>query len=85
MFSHDLDRQRTSGSNSALHGASGSPAPTDLPNTRLRPVGHETTLRAAVERVVVSRTTIEIELAETVAGGDRNRILIISWTPPSPQ
>jgi site-specific DNA recombinase len=37
-----------------------------------------------VERVVVSRTTIEIELAENVAGGDQNRILIIPWTPPSP-
>ena len=78
------DRQRSSGLHSALHGASGSRAPTDLPNTRLRAVGHETTLRAAVERIVVSRTTIEIELAKNVAGGDQNRILIIPWTPPSP-
>jgi len=39
---------------------------------------------AAVERVVVSRTTIEIELAESAAGDDHNRILIIPWTPPSP-
>ena len=44
----------------------------------------EANLRAAVERVVVSRTTIEIELAEGVAGDDQNRILTISWTPPSP-
>jgi hypothetical protein len=34
-------------------------------------------LGAAVERVVVSRTAIEIELAESAAGDDHNRILII--------
>ena len=28
--------------------------------------------------------TIEIELAEGMAGDDQNRILIIPWTPPSP-
>ena len=32
----------------------------------------------------MSRTTIEIELAESAAGDDHNRILIIPWTPPSP-
>ena len=32
----------------------------------------------------MSRTTIEIELAEGMAGDDQNRILIIPWTPPSP-
>ena len=32
----------------------------------------------------MSRTTIEIELAEGVASDDQNRILIIPWTPPSP-
>ena len=42
------DRRRSSGLQSALHGAGGSRAPTDLPNTHLRAVGHETTLRAAV-------------------------------------
>jgi len=78
------DRQRPSGLHSALHGASGSRAPTDLSNARLRAAGHEIALRAAVERVVVSRTTIEIELAENVVGGEQNRILIIPWTPPSP-
>jgi hypothetical protein len=41
-------------------------------------------LRAAVERVVLSQTKIEIELAESAAGDDQNRILIIPWTPPSP-
>jgi hypothetical protein len=40
-------------------------------------------LHAAVERVVISQTTIEIELAEGMAD-DQNRILIIPWTPPSP-
>jgi site-specific DNA recombinase len=31
----------------------------------------------------MSRTTIEIELAEGMASDDQNRILIIPWTPPS--
>jgi DNA invertase Pin-like site-specific DNA recombinase len=44
----------------------------------------DTNPRAAVERVVISRTTIRIELAEEIAGDDQNRILIIPWTPPSP-
>ena len=38
----------------------------------------------AIERVVMSRTTIEIELAEGMTSDDQNRILIIPWTPPSP-
>jgi hypothetical protein len=41
-------------------------------------------LRAVVERVVISRTTIEIELAEGGMGDDQNRIRILPWTPPSP-
>ena len=32
----------------------------------------------------MSRTTIEIELAEGMTSDDQNRILIIPWTPPSP-
>jgi site-specific DNA recombinase len=32
----------------------------------------------------MSRTTIEIELAEGMESDDQNRILIIPWTPPSP-
>jgi site-specific DNA recombinase len=59
------------------HGAS-----TDSPV--VRPSDDEATLRAAIERVVLSRTTIEIELAAGIAGDDQNRILIIPWTPPSP-
>jgi hypothetical protein len=47
-------------------------------------VGNAANLRAAVERVVLSQTKIEIELAESAAGDDQNRILIIPWTPPSP-
>jgi hypothetical protein len=46
--------------------------------------GYDAALRAAIERVVMSRTTIEIELAEGIAGDDQNRVLIIPWTPPSP-
>jgi site-specific DNA recombinase len=62
--------------------ASGHGASTDSPAVRLS--DDDATLRAAVERVVMSRTTIEIELAEGMAGDDQNRILIIPWTPPSP-
>jgi site-specific DNA recombinase len=62
--------------------ASGRGASTDFP--AVRPSDDDATLRAAIERVVMSRTTIEIELAEGVASDDQNRILIIPWTPPSP-
>jgi hypothetical protein len=41
-------------------------------------------LSTAVERVVISRTSIEIELAEGMVSEDQNRIQIIPWTPPSP-
>jgi site-specific DNA recombinase len=41
-------------------------------------------VRAAVERVVISQTTIEIELFEERVADDQNRTLIIPWTPPSP-
>jgi hypothetical protein len=62
--------------------ASGRGASTDAP--AVRPSDDDATLRAAIERVVLSRTTIEIELAEGIASEDQNRILIIPWTPPSP-
>jgi hypothetical protein len=58
------------------HGAS-----TDVP--AVPPTDYAVTLRPAIERVVMSRTTIEIELAEGMASDDQNRILIIPWTPPS--
>jgi site-specific DNA recombinase len=79
------DRQRSSGLHSAQRGASGCGTPSDLPTARLSAVDRDANQGAAVERVVVSRTTIEIELAESAAGDDHNRILIIPWTPPSPQ
>jgi site-specific DNA recombinase len=62
--------------------ASGRGTSTDSP--AVRPSDYDATLRAAIERVVMSRTTIEIELAEGMARDDQNRILIIPWTPPSP-
>ena len=62
--------------------ASGRGASTNSPAGR--PSDYDATLRAAIERVVISRTTIEIELAEGMASDDQNRILIIPWTPPSP-
>jgi site-specific DNA recombinase len=49
----------------------------------VHPSDDDATLRAAIERVVMSRTTIEIELAEGMTSDDQNRILIIPWTPPS--
>jgi site-specific DNA recombinase len=61
--------------------ASGRGASIDSP--AMRPSDYDVTLRAAIERVVMSRTTIEIELTE-MASDDQNRILIIPWTPPSP-
>ncbi len=79
------DRQRSSGLYSAQRGASGRGTSSDLPAARLSAVDLDANPWAAVERVVVSRTTIEIELAESAAGDDHNRILIIPWTPPSPQ
>jgi DNA invertase Pin-like site-specific DNA recombinase len=78
------DRRSPNGSQTGRPGASGRGASSDLPAARLSAVDLDANLRAALERVVVSRTTIEIELGETVAGEDQNRILIIPWTPPSP-
>jgi site-specific DNA recombinase len=57
-------------------------ASTDPP--AVPPTDFAVTLRAAIERVVMSRTTIEIELAEGTASDDQSRILIIPWKPPSP-
>jgi site-specific DNA recombinase len=62
--------------------ASGSGASTDA--AAVRPSDYDATLRAAIERVVISRTTIEIELAEGMTSDNQNRILIIPWAPPSP-
>jgi site-specific DNA recombinase len=69
---HELHQPKASG-----HGAS-----TDAP--AVSPSDYDATLRAAIERVVISRTTIEIERVEGMTSDDQNRILIIPWTPPSP-
>ena len=56
---HELHQPKASG-----YGAStGSPA--------AHPSEYDATLRAAIERVVISRTTIEIELTEGMASGDQ--------------
>ena len=68
----ELDQPRASG-----HGVSADPP-------AVRPSDDDAILRVAIERVVMSRTTIEIELADGIASDDQNRILIIPWTPPSP-
>ena len=41
-------------------------------------------LLAAVERITIRRTTLEIQLAEGMAEDASDRILVIPWTPPSP-
>ncbi len=41
-------------------------------------------LSAAVERVTIGRETLEIQLAEGMAGDSSDRILAVPWTPPSP-
>ena len=41
-------------------------------------------LLAAVERITIRRTTLEIQLAEGMAEDSSDRILVIPWTPPSP-
>jgi hypothetical protein len=76
------DDHRSSGSQSGHQETSRAPA--DL-TARLAGAANNTAdLRAAVERVAISKTTIEIELAEGMAPDDQNRILIIPWKPHSP-
>jgi hypothetical protein len=41
-------------------------------------------LRAAVERITIRCTTLEIQLAEGMAEDSSDRILVIPWTPPAP-
>jgi site-specific DNA recombinase len=41
-------------------------------------------LLAAVDRITIRRTTLEIQLAEGMAEDASDRILSIPWTPPSP-
>jgi site-specific DNA recombinase len=41
-------------------------------------------LRAAVERITIRRTTLEIQFAEGTAEDPPDRIIVVPWTPPSP-
>jgi site-specific DNA recombinase len=41
-------------------------------------------LGAAVERITIRRTTLQIQLAEGMAGESPDRALVVPWTPPSP-
>ena len=50
--------------------------------SRVESDDHAANLRAAIERVTISRTTITIQLTD--AGESRDRTLTVSWTAPSP-
>jgi site-specific DNA recombinase len=41
-------------------------------------------LLAAVDRITIRRTTLEIQLAEGMVEDSSDRVLVIPWTPPSP-
>src|SRR5208337_4347233 len=80
------DRQCSIGSQSGQRLTSRLGAPADAPRNAApwgttKPAAD---LRAAVERVMITRTTIEIELSEGIAGEYQDRILMVPWTPPSP-
>jgi len=81
------DRQRSMGSQSEqrhtsrLGMSANFPAPREPAPSGANEAAAD--LRAAVERVMITRTTIEIELSEGIAG-DQDRILMIPCTPPSP-
>ena len=77
------DHQHSSAPQNAHRGTSRPGASADLPPAGQPAIDPDVDLRAAIERVVISRTTIEIELSEGSAGDDQNGILIIPWTPPS--
>jgi site-specific DNA recombinase len=76
-----FDGQRSGGSRT---GPKTTSAPANPAAVSWSGVDNFVNLRAAVERVVISQTTIEIELTETVGGDHENRILTIPWTLPSP-
>src|SRR5271163_145368 len=82
----DSDRQLAIGSQGGQRRTNQPGAPTDFPApTKAAPSGATepaVDLRAVVERVMITRTTIEIELGEAIAGEDQDRM--IRWTPPSP-
>src|SRR4029077_632625 len=44
----------------------------------------QTDIRTLIDRVVIGRATIRIELSEVAEGNDSARILTLPWTRPSP-
>ena len=82
------DPQRSVGSQSVQHRTSHPGAPADfaaaLKATPLGIIQAAADFRAAIKRVKVARTAIEIELSEGIAGENRDRVLTIPWSPPSP-
>ena len=44
----------------------------------------QTDIRNLIDRVVIGRATIRIQLSEVVEGTDSARILTLPWTRPSP-
>jgi site-specific DNA recombinase len=44
----------------------------------------QTNIRELIDRVVIGRTTIRIQLSEVAEENDSGRILTLPWTPPSP-
>ena len=69
-------------SGSPPHRQESTNAPTDL-TSRDRGVADTAVLSASVERVVISHTMLEVELAEGRVSDDQNRIIIVPWTRPS--
>ena len=45
---------------------------------------HMVDLRSAIERVIISRTTISIQLSDAIGGESPDRALTLRWAPPSP-
>jgi site-specific DNA recombinase len=45
----------------------------------------QTDIRNLIDRVVIGRTTIRIQLSEVAEGTDSARILTLPWTRPSPR
>jgi site-specific DNA recombinase len=48
------------------------------------PAASQTDIRDRIDRVVIGRTTIQIQLSEVAEGDEGERTLTLPWTPPSP-
>jgi site-specific DNA recombinase len=57
---------------------------TDLASRNRGAVDDATVWSALVERVVISHTMIEVEVAEGRVADDQNRLVIVPWARPSP-